>query len=94
MPANHTAAFLVPYSQESSEDSDKDEGALDNGTTKPCSLSKSACKKDAIDRPGSDRLSSKTNGSHTSGGYACENGSGHSAQNGHPVNGFAHSKKV
>ncbi|XP_062859252.1 ubiquitin carboxyl-terminal hydrolase 42 [Trichomycterus rosablanca] len=93
-PANHSAAFLVPYSQESSEDSDKDDGVLDNGTTKPYSVAKAACKKDGTDRPCSDSLSSKTNGSHTSEAYTCENGSGHSGQNGHQVNGFTHSKQL
>ncbi|XP_036384663.1 ubiquitin carboxyl-terminal hydrolase 42 [Megalops cyprinoides] len=34
-PLNHCATFLVPYGQESSEESDQEGGALENGLSKP-----------------------------------------------------------
>ncbi|XP_076856355.1 ubiquitin carboxyl-terminal hydrolase 42 [Brachyhypopomus gauderio] len=89
--AHNRAAFLVPYGQESSDESDQEGGALDNGTGKSYPGAKAANGKGGMDGPlfhSSSSLTPKTNGSSS---FPRENGSGlvHSAQNGHhKVNGF------
>uniref|UniRef100_A0AAY5EVJ7 Ubiquitin carboxyl-terminal hydrolase n=1 Tax=Electrophorus electricus TaxID=8005 RepID=A0AAY5EVJ7_ELEEL len=96
------AAFLVPYSQESSDESDQEGGgALNNGTVKPYPGAKTANGKGGMDGPlshSSSSLTPKTKGSSSfPGTLPRENGSGpvHSTQNGHhKVNGFKPSDKV
>ncbi|XP_051959450.1 ubiquitin carboxyl-terminal hydrolase 42-like isoform X2 [Xyrauchen texanus] len=94
-PINHTAAaFLVPYGQESSEESDQEAGTLENGTTKPHLAPKMQSHiSTSLPLP-----TSKTNGSN---GFpelhVSENGSGSpkKSQNGHTkANGFNHTEKV
>ncbi|XP_076840207.1 ubiquitin carboxyl-terminal hydrolase 42-like [Brachyhypopomus gauderio] len=93
--AHKRAAFLVPYGQESSDESDQEGGALDNGTGKSYPGAKASEGKGGMDGPlfhSSSSLTPKTNGSSCFPGILPrENGSGlvHSAQNGHhKVNGF------
>ncbi|XP_076876974.1 uncharacterized protein LOC143526214 [Brachyhypopomus gauderio] len=93
--AHNRAAFLVPYGQESSDESDQEGGALDNGTGKSYPGAKASDGKGGMDGPlfhSSSSLTPKTNGSSCFPGILPrENGSGlvHSAQNGHhKVNGF------
>ncbi|KAK1794539.1 hypothetical protein P4O66_010787, partial [Electrophorus voltai] len=96
------AAFLVPYSQESSDESDQEGGgALNNGTVKPYPGAKAANGKGGMDGPlshSSSSLTPKTKGSSSfPGTLPRENGSGpvHSTQNGHhKVNGFKPSDKT
>ncbi|TRY78950.1 hypothetical protein DNTS_018828 [Danionella cerebrum] len=98
---NHTgASFLVPYGQESSEDSDQEAGALENGSAKPYPSPKIAHENGVRQSQSScapPRLAATTNGFHSSpDAHVCENGSasGHSSQNGHPTaNGFSHTSK-
>uniref|UniRef100_A0A8B9HSP1 Ubiquitin carboxyl-terminal hydrolase n=1 Tax=Astyanax mexicanus TaxID=7994 RepID=A0A8B9HSP1_ASTMX len=96
------AAFLVPYGQESSEESDQEGGVWENGITTPYSVSKAANGKNGVDgvysHSSSSSVAPKTNSSNSfSATHARENGSGHAhnAQNGHhKVNGFKHADKV
>lgn len=98
----HTgASFLVPYGQESSEESDQEAGTLENGTPKPPKITNGNGVKDDVQAHNSSSLpqhTSKTNGSN---GFTelhgCQNGSGstHKSQNGLPkANGFNHTDKV
>ncbi|KAK2876597.1 hypothetical protein Q8A67_020693 [Cirrhinus molitorella] len=101
----HTgASFLVPYGQESSEESDQEAGALENGSVKPYLAPKitngNGVKEDTQSHNSSSlpQLTQKTNGSN---GFpelhVHENGSGpaHKPQNGLPkANGFNHADKV
>ncbi|XP_051523692.1 ubiquitin carboxyl-terminal hydrolase 42-like isoform X2 [Myxocyprinus asiaticus] len=94
-PINHTAAaFLVPYGQESSEESDQEAGTLENGTAKLYLAPKMQSHISTSLPP----PTSKTNGSN---GFpelhVRENGSGspQKSQNGHTkANGFNHTDKV
>ncbi|KAG9267698.1 ubiquitin carboxyl-terminal hydrolase 42 isoform X2 [Astyanax mexicanus] len=96
------AAFLVPYGQESSEESDQEGGVWENGITTPYSVSKAANGKNGVDgvysHSSSSSVAPKTNSSNSfSATHARENGSGHAhnAQNGHhKVNGFKHADKA
>uniref|UniRef100_A0A671R1C4 Ubiquitin carboxyl-terminal hydrolase n=1 Tax=Sinocyclocheilus anshuiensis TaxID=1608454 RepID=A0A671R1C4_9TELE len=101
----HTrASFLVPYGPESSEESDQEAGAMENGSVKPYLAPKvtneNGVKDDTQSHNSSSlpRLTPKTNGSN---GFpdlhVRENGSGptHKSQNGLPkANGFNHADKV
>ncbi|KAI4880507.1 hypothetical protein NFI96_012349 [Prochilodus magdalenae] len=95
-PAGYSgAAYLVPYSQESSEESDQEGAVLE-----PYNVPKAANGKNGMNNAPSHSSNSntpKTNGSNSiSVTHAHENGSGHvhSAQNGHhKVNGFKHADK-
>lgn len=95
------ASFLVPYGQESSEESDQEAGALENGLAKPHLApvinNGNGVKDDAQSHNSSSlpQLTSKTNGSN--GFHVCESGSepAHKSQNGLPkANGFNHTDKV
>ncbi|KAK7122840.1 hypothetical protein R3I94_019825 [Phoxinus phoxinus] len=95
------ASFLVPYGQESSEESDQEAGALENGLAKPHLAPEinngNGLKDDAQSHNSSSlpQLTSKTNGSN--GFHVCESGSepAHKSQNGLPkANGFNHTDKV
>lgn len=95
------ASFLVPYGQESSEESDQEAGALENGLAKPHLApvinNGNRVKDDAQSHNSSSlpQLNSKTNGSN--GFHVCESGSepAHKSQNGLPkTNGFNHTDKV
>ncbi|XP_052467084.1 ubiquitin carboxyl-terminal hydrolase 42 [Carassius gibelio] len=98
------ASFLVPYGQESSEESDQEAGALDNGSVKTHHAPKIAngnrVKDDTQSHSSSSlpHLPPKTNGSNGfSEIHVRENGSGpaHKSQNGLPkANGFNHAEKV
>ncbi|XP_016139615.1 ubiquitin carboxyl-terminal hydrolase 42 [Sinocyclocheilus grahami] len=101
----HTgASFLVPYSQESSEESDQEAGALENRSVKPYLAPKitngNGVKDDTQSHNSSSlpQLTPKTNGSNGfSELHVHENGSGpaHKSQNGLPkANGFNHADKV
>ncbi len=101
----HTgASFLVPYGQESSEESDQEAGALENGSVKPYLAPKITNGKGVKDDTQSHNSSSlpqltpKTNGSNSFPElHVRENGSGpaHKSQNGLPkANGFNHVDKV
>lgn len=101
----HTgASFLVPYGQESSEESDQEAGALENGSVKPYPAPKITNGKGVKDDTQSHKSSSlpqltpKTNGSNSFPElHVRENGSGpaHNSQNGLPkANGFNHVDKV
>ncbi|XP_056627976.1 ubiquitin carboxyl-terminal hydrolase 42 isoform X1 [Triplophysa dalaica] len=97
----HTgAAFLVPYGQESSEESDQENGALKNGTAKPNIINGNGIKDEveAHNSSSQPQFTSKTNGSNgLSETHGCENGSGsaHKSQNSLPkANGFNHTDKV
>lgn len=107
----HTgASFLVPYGQESSEESDQEAGVLENGSTKtylaPKITNGNGVKDDAQSHDSSSlpHHTSKTNGSNGfhvcengSDSHVCENGSGpdHTSQNGlSKANGFNHNDKV
>lgn len=98
------ASFLVPYGQESSEESDQEAGALENGSVKPYLAPKitngNGVKDDTQSHSSGSlpHLTLKTNGSN---GFpelhVHENGSGpaHKSQNGLPkANGFNHADKV
>ncbi|XP_056324839.1 ubiquitin carboxyl-terminal hydrolase 42 [Danio aesculapii] len=106
----HTgASFLVPYGQESSEESDQEAGVLENGSTKtylaPKITNGNGVKDDAQSHDSSSlpHHTSKTNGSN--GFHVCENGSeshvyengsgpDHASQNGlSKANGFNHNDK-
>lgn len=97
---SHTgAAFLVPYGQESSEESDQENGTLENGTAKPPKITnENGVKNDqAYNSSPLPQLTSKTNRSNGLETHGCENGSGsaHKSQNGLPkANGFNHTDKV
>ncbi|XP_051530577.1 ubiquitin carboxyl-terminal hydrolase 42 [Myxocyprinus asiaticus] len=99
-PINHTAAtFLVPYGQESSEESDQEAGTLENGTA--TNITNGNGVKDDLKSHNSSSLPlliSKTNGSN---GFTelhlseNESGSAHKSHNGHPkANGFNHTDEV
>ncbi|XP_052427224.1 ubiquitin carboxyl-terminal hydrolase 42 isoform X1 [Carassius gibelio] len=96
------ASFLVPYGQESSEESDQEAGALENGSVKPYLAAKvtNGIKDDTQSHNSSSppQLTLKTNGSNGfSELHMRENGSGpaHKPQNGLPkANGFYHVDKV
>ncbi|XP_073683856.1 ubiquitin carboxyl-terminal hydrolase 42 [Garra rufa] len=101
----HTgASFLVPYGQESSEESDQEAGTLENGSDKPYLAPKitngNGVKDDNQSHNSSSlpQLTQKTNGSNGfSELHVHENGSGpaHKSQNGLPkANGFNHADKV
>ncbi|XP_036428924.1 ubiquitin carboxyl-terminal hydrolase 42 [Colossoma macropomum] len=101
-PASYSgAAFLVPYSQESSEESDQEGGVLDNGIAKPYNIAKAANGKNGMNSAlshSSSLLAPKTSSSNSfSVTHTHENGSRHvhNAQNGHhKVNGFKHADKA
>ncbi|XP_072522744.1 ubiquitin carboxyl-terminal hydrolase 42 isoform X2 [Salminus brasiliensis] len=99
-PTGHGgSAFLVPYGQESSEESDQEGGVWENGIATPYSVGKSANGKSGVaGAHSSSSVAPKTNGSNSfSVTHARENGSGHvhGAQNGHhKVNGFKHADKA
>ncbi|XP_042623385.1 ubiquitin carboxyl-terminal hydrolase 42-like isoform X2 [Cyprinus carpio] len=98
------ASFLVPYGQESSEESDQEAGALENGSVKPYLAPKitngNGVKDDTQSHSSGSlpHLTLKTNGSNGfSEIHVRENGSGpaHKSQNGLPkANGFNHADKV
>lgn len=98
----HTgASLLVPYGQESSEESDQEIGASENGTAKPPKITNGNGVKDDFQAHSSSslpQLTSKTNGSNgLPETHGCENGSGSArkSQNGiHKSNGFIHADKV
>lgn len=98
----HTgASFLVPYGQESSEESDQEAGALENGSAKPYlapDLSNGNGVKDDVQSHNSSSLPQLTSIKNGSNGFhMCENGSepAHKSQNGLPkANGFNHTDKV
>ncbi|XP_043110213.1 ubiquitin carboxyl-terminal hydrolase 42 isoform X1 [Puntigrus tetrazona] len=101
----HTgASFLVPYGQESSEESDQEAGTLENGSVKPYLAPKITNGNGVKDDTQSHNSSSlpqptpKTNGSNGfSELHVHENGSGpaHKSQNGFPkANGFNHTDKI
>lgn len=98
----HTgAAFLVPYGQESSEESDQEAGTLENGTSKPPKITNGNGVKDDVQGHNSSSLPHLTSKSNGSNGFpelhGCENGSGSAlkSQNGlTKANGFNHTDKV
>ncbi|XP_048025852.1 ubiquitin carboxyl-terminal hydrolase 42 isoform X1 [Megalobrama amblycephala] len=98
----HTgASFLVPYGQESSEESDQEAGALENGSAKPYlapDLSNGNGVKDDAQSHNSSSLPQLTSIKNGSNGFHVrENGSepAHKSQNGLPkANGFNHTDKV
>ncbi|XP_060795718.1 ubiquitin carboxyl-terminal hydrolase 42 isoform X2 [Neoarius graeffei] len=95
----HSATFLVPYDEESSEESDQESRVLDSGTAKPYGVAKAASENSGTHSPlshSSSSLSPETNGFNSfSASRMAENGSGHGPLNGHhKVNGFKHSDKA
>lgn len=89
---HHSAAFLVPYSQESSEESDQDAGVLDKGKAKAVN-NESATENSTQDS--SSSYTSKVNSIKSTETHTDKDGSGLSDQNGHHlVNGFKHSDKI
>ncbi|XP_066520957.1 ubiquitin carboxyl-terminal hydrolase 42 [Hoplias malabaricus] len=97
--SHNRTAFLVPYDEESSDESDQEGGVLDNGTAKTYSAAKSANGKVGVKSApshSSSSLTPKTNGSNSfSLMHMHENGHVTSAQNGHhKVNGCKHADKA
>ncbi|KAK3529026.1 hypothetical protein QTP70_014419, partial [Hemibagrus guttatus] len=94
-----SATFLVPYDEESSEESDQESRVLDNGTAKPSIVAKAPSGNGGMHSPISHSSCShlpETNGSNSvSESHIGTNGSGHGPLNGHhKVNGFKHSDKA
>ncbi|KAB5555452.1 hypothetical protein PHYPO_G00034400 [Pangasianodon hypophthalmus] len=94
-----SATFLVPYDEESSEESDQESRVLDNGTAKAYGVAKASIGNGGMHSPlshSSSSLSPETNGSNSfSESHTGANGSGHGPLNGHhKVNGFKHSDKA
>ncbi|KAI4893556.1 hypothetical protein NFI96_021353 [Prochilodus magdalenae] len=100
-PADYSgASYLVPYSQESSEEFDQEGGVLDSNVAKSYNVAKAANGKNGTNNAPSHSSNSNTPKTNISNSisvtHAHENGSGHvhSAQNGHhKVNGFKHADK-
>ncbi|KAM9462356.1 ubiquitin carboxyl-terminal hydrolase 42 [Clarias gariepinus] len=95
----HSATLLVPYDEESSEDSDKESRVLDNGTAKTYSVAKATSGNNgthSLISHSSSSVSPETNGSNSSPhSHTGANGLGHGLLNGHhKVNGFTHSGKA
>lgn len=94
-----SSTFLVPYDEESSDESDQENRVLDNGTAKPYGIAKTASGNGGMHSSlshSSSSISPETNGSNSfSESHTGANGSGHGSLNGHHrVNGFKHSGKV
>lgn len=94
-----SATFLVPYDEESSEESDQESRVMDNGTAKSHGVAKAASGDGGMHSPhyhSSSSLLPERNGSNSlSESHTGENGSGHGPLNGyHKVNGFKHPDKV
>lgn len=97
--SHRSATFLVPYDEESSEESDQESRVLDNGTAKPYDLARAASGNGGMHSSLSHSSSShlpETNGSNSISETCTDaNVSGHGPLNGHhKVNGFKHSDKV
>lgn len=94
-----SATFLVPYDEESSEESDQESRVMDNGTAKSHGVAKAASGDGGMHSPhyhSSSSLLPERNGSNSlSESHTGENGSGHGPLNGyHKVNGFKHPDKA